>query len=390
MKKRNHRIVYALTLVAVPVLGLLFWPRHAPAPRPGAAASPAAFTPPPHPVVLPSDEEMARAGVNEAGLVPILEYHEIGAAPRYDSATKRMYRSEERFRHDLERLYDDGYRPITMREYLDNRIDLPLGRSPFIFTFDDARASQLRYRADGSIDPNCAVGILQAFHQAHPDFPLKATFFVLPNSEKGNAFGISAEDGVRKMRALQAMGFELENHTLHHRYFNRMADAAIAREIALGQAGIQNAVPQARIDVLALPGGYLPRSHSHTLLLAGESDGIHYANRAILMAGADPAPAPISRRYKAWHIPRILAVEESSGITYWLDYLEHNKSRRYVSDGVADTVSVPAAHAGDVDSSRLQGAQLHLYGAKPLTPPATKSMVRRHHKRRQSQVSEAG
>jgi peptidoglycan/xylan/chitin deacetylase (PgdA/CDA1 family) len=324
---------------------------------------------------------MAKAAVNEVGLVPILEYHEIDdhqvISPT--KAVRDMHRSVVRFRHDLSRLYDAGYRPITMREYLDNRIDLPLGRSPFILTFDDARASQLRYLADGSIDPNCAVGALQAFHQAHPDFPLKATFFVLPE----HAFGSAPTEAVRKLRELQTLGFELENHTLHHHYFNRMTDAAICREIALGQAGIQQAVPDAHIDVLALPGGSMPRSRHRAILLAGDADGIHYTNRAILLAGADPAPAPASVRYKPWHIPRIMAVEGESGITYWLNYLDHHKSKRYVSDGIADTISVPASLAKQVDSSKLQGAQLHVYGAtsNAVTAPEAKGKKSRRHKK---------
>src|SRR5689334_1757587 len=71
---------------------------------------------------------------NEVGVIPILEYHEIS------SKEKWMMRSIPNFRHDLERLYKEGYRPISMKEYLDNRIDLPAGMSPVLLTFDDARA----------------------------------------------------------------------------------------------------------------------------------------------------------------------------------------------------------------------------------------------------------
>jgi peptidoglycan/xylan/chitin deacetylase (PgdA/CDA1 family) len=311
------------------------------------AAAPVAPAP-----ALPADDELARAGVNEVGQVPVLEYHEI------DNGHTYMFRSPARFRHDLERLYEQGFRPITMREYLDNHIDLPLGRSPVILTFDDARNSQLQFLPDGKIDPNCAVGILQAFHADHPDFALKATFFVLPV----HPFGSYQAEAQRKLHTLVDIGFELQNHTLNHHYFNRMTDAAIRREIALGQAGILKLMPDVHIDVLALPGGYMPRSHNHQLLLTGDSDGIHYANRAVFLAAAGPAPAPAAKKFIAWRLPRILAVEGDAGVTYWLDDFKRHPHRRYVSDGNPNTLSIPASASTLVDKGKLQGAELHIYG----------------------------
>jgi hypothetical protein len=347
------------------------------APAAPLAAKPAAAPVAPAPA-LPADEELARVGVNEAGLVPIIEYHEINDKPgKMSRSAALLNRSTAQFRHDLERLYAQGFRPITMREYLDNRIDLPLGLSPVILTFDDARASQIRYLPDGKLDPECAIGILQAFHTEHPDFPVHATFFVLPK----HPFGSAPAEAQSKLRALVSMGCELQNHTLNHRYFNRMSDAAIRREIALGQAGILQLVPDAHIDVLALPGGYLPRSRNHAILLSGDSDGIHYANRAVLMAAAGPAPATIAKKFLAWHIPRILAVEGDAGVTYWLNDFKQHPKRRYVSDGVPTTVSVPAYLSSTVDRDRLQGAELHVYGGTEAVAsvPGGKGHPRRPH-----------
>ena len=118
-------------------------------------------------------EELARLHVNESGRIPILEYHDI------KEGHKRLFRSPQAFRHDLERLYAENYRPISLRDYVDNRIDVPAGMSPVVLTFDDARESQFRYLPDGRLDPDCAIAILQEFARAHPDFPVKATFFAL-------------------------------------------------------------------------------------------------------------------------------------------------------------------------------------------------------------------
>src|SRR5688572_33340517 len=56
---------------------------------------------------------------NEMGRIPILEYHLIG------TKEGRWEREYTRFRRDLELLYRRGYRPITVAELVDTRIDLP-------------------------------------------------------------------------------------------------------------------------------------------------------------------------------------------------------------------------------------------------------------------------
>src|SRR3954463_4143942 len=73
---------------------------------------------------------------NELGRIPILEYHLLG-----DSDT-RWHVERNHFRHDLELLYASGYRPVTVSELIDKKLDLPAGTSPVVFTFDDAGPSQ--------------------------------------------------------------------------------------------------------------------------------------------------------------------------------------------------------------------------------------------------------
>jgi peptidoglycan/xylan/chitin deacetylase (PgdA/CDA1 family) len=300
----------------------------------------------------PTDAELARAGVNEAGLVPILEYHNIKPGKAI------TFRTPGQFRSDLQRLYTEGYRPVSLREYLQNRIDVPLGKHPVVLTFDDALRTQFRYRPDGNIDPDCAIGILQRFHADHPDFPIKATFFVLPRE----AFG-SKRQAARKMRELIAMGCEVQNHTVTHRYFNRLSDAQICQEIALCRAAIEQAIPGTQVDMLALPGGILPRSHNRRILAAGEYEGIRYTNQAVLLAADCPAKSPIVHRFDPMALPRIVACEASHGITYWLNKLRAHPQNLYTSDGARDVVSIPETLTGQVDTGQLQGARLRIYKA---------------------------
>ena len=92
------------------------------------------------------------------------------------------------FRRDLELLYASGYRPVTVSEVVDRKIDLPAGLSPVVFTFDDAGPSQFSYidhNGTLEIDPNSAVGIWLAFHKEHPDWRNKATFCLLSGRRGG-------------------------------------------------------------------------------------------------------------------------------------------------------------------------------------------------------------
>ena len=96
-------------------------------------------------------EQLCSLHVNEAGHIPILMYHDITHKERY------LGRSIEHFKHDLERLYAEGYRPVNVSDFMSNRMDVPAGCSPVVLTFDDSRRSQFKYLPDGSLDPDCAM-----------------------------------------------------------------------------------------------------------------------------------------------------------------------------------------------------------------------------------------
>ena len=297
-----------------------------------------------------SAEELTRLGVNEAGQFPILEYHDIKVGKT------KMFHSPRAFRHDLERLYAENYRPISFQDYLDNRINVPAGMTPVILTFDDARESQFQYRKDGSINPECAVGIMQEFARTHPDFPTKATFFVLTEWGFGNH-----RQTAQKFQALRAMGCDLQNHTYNHHYFGRMEDEAIVREIAQGKQSVEQMAPGAQVNILALPGGQHPRSKNEDILKIGEAGSIHYANRAVVDAWGGPAPSPATRKFNPFRIPRIEPIEDGDGLTHWLDFLKSHPKLRYISDGDPNTVTLPRKAAPAVASERLHGSILRTY-----------------------------
>ena len=293
-------------------------------------------------------DELTHYWPNETGVVPILEYHEIADREAW------MSRSFSNFKNDLERLYVEDYRPVSMSDYLSNRIDLPAGKSPVVLTFDDSRGTQFHYNPDGSVDPNCAVAIMKNFHESHPDFPLKATFFVLPEG----AFEQPAT-AAKKLKALVSWGFDLGNHTVRHRLLHRLSDAQVEKEIGGCAAILHEIVPAARIDTVAFPGGHSPRNHR--LIARGRYKGYHYFNRAGFLAACAPAPSPVARHQDRLQIERIVACEGPCGITYWLNQVKSGEIRRYVSDGDPATTTVPQKFAKMVDPARLNGAVLRIY-----------------------------
>src|SRR5690349_18761391 len=116
---------------------------------------------------------------NELGRFLILEYHLI------QEEETRWGRSIQNFKQDLERLYQAGYRPVSMADIIDGNIDLPIGRKPVLLTFDDSSPGQFRYvtkNGPKEIDPDCAVGLMLSFSHQHPDWGRKAVFFVLPEA----------------------------------------------------------------------------------------------------------------------------------------------------------------------------------------------------------------
>lgn len=261
--------------------------------------------------------------------MPILEYHRITAKPsRYD-------RSAAQFRGDLERLYREGYRPVALQDLLDKKVDLPRGASPVVLTFDDADVSQFRYRPDGTIDPDCAVGILEAFAKKHADWSTRATFFVLPNS----AFGPAKERSAKFRYLREKMGCEIGNHTVTHRSLRALSNEAVQREIGGAVQKIQTILPGTPVTTIALPMGISPKDR--TLLAEGSFAGRAYTNEAVLLVGANPAPSPHQKEFNPLRLPRIQAVEGDSGITDWLNRLGKSKTA-YVSDGDPAKVTVPS------------------------------------------------
>lgn len=251
---------------------------------------------------------------NHAGEVLIIEYHKIA------KSEARWDRSEARFRGDLERLYNMGFRPVTLQEYVSDKLAIAPGASPVVITFDDATPSQIKLLPDGSVDPECAAGIWQDFAKKHPDFPIKATFFVLPDTMWGQAKLID-----RKIEMLKGWGCVIGSHTVTHPKLSHLNDEQVKGELGgaidyLASKGIQQPV------LLALPYGISPKNKG--LLHGFEWKGKKYEMNGAVLVGANPAPPP--GKEDPYRIPRIQGIEGVNGITFWLDAIEKGRVKVYV------------------------------------------------------------
>ncbi len=314
-----------------------------------------------HQIPPPMPLDLTKVQPNEAGLVPILEYHDLVKGTK----TRGYQYPEAAFRRDIQWLYDHHYRPVSLTDYVQGRIDLPAGMSPVILTFDDALRGQFNYTADGKIDPDCAVGILDDFHAQHPDWALKGTFFVLTDvGTKLPPPFYQAQYAQGKMDYLVKEGYEIGNHTIHHLAgIRHWPDARVEAELAGAVANIHKYLPTYNVDTLALPYGVFPKNKK--LVVSGESGGVSYHNICALKAGAEPAGCPVGKDFygkpfNPYYLPRIIPGAGRYTIHYWLELMEKEKALKFVSDGDPNTYTVNAIARGQLNLAKLKSSHFHL------------------------------
>lgn len=343
--------------------------------QPGAAPALPVAPSASRPLQLPlSPVKLAALHADEMGRIPILMYHAINGPSfhgrRYD--TNGLNIAPQTFRKQLKLMYAAHWYPINMRDVLTSHLDIPAGKTPVVITFDDARGTQFHYLKNGTIDPNCALGILEAFHKKHKDWPLRATFYILPKSAWNPAPFWQPGTETKKLRHLASEGFEIANHTTTHRLLGRLPASQLCWEMAECQRYVVDRVPGVVMDTMALPGGDAPKNHAlWSCLLNGRLGKIVYHNRCILMAWGGPSRAWSDKKFDPDRVTRIGA--GPGWVERALAQMSKGKIREYVSDGNPDTIAIPRYEAKEVNSKRLDGARLVIYDIK--NPVKTKFLT---------------
>jgi hypothetical protein len=351
--------------------------------RKSEEASAAVAPPKPKPVPAIAEVDLKAFKPNEAGAVMIVMYHKFESS--MPSSDAKLNRNPDDFRKDLEMLYKKGYRPVTLTEFIENRMDVPAGKTPIVLTFDDASPSQFQItsgsQGQATIDPNCAVGIMEVFNKQHPDWANKGTFFVLPEATKNGhqtpaPFGDPASAG-DKLEYLVSKGYEIQNHSSTHPYFNRLSAEQIQQEIGFASSSIKKLQPKASMDILALPYGVLPKKALRGLAVEGNGGGSAYKLKGIAKAAWRPVASPVTHvgkktavfqiaPFDPYGLERVAPAPDKKGqqtFEYWLEWFDENPTQKYVSDGNLAVCAVPAGLTSLVDASAVkkQGKVLQLY-----------------------------
>jgi len=249
--------------------------------------------------------------------LPVLEYHKIG----YPEG--RWTRTPENFQSDLEWLYENGYYPFNFRDILSTFEALPEGKTPVIITFDDSTSSQFRYLKNGKLDPQCAVGILKSFHEKHPDWPLRATFFVVieTNDKDRNLFGQPENPNyqARKLRQLEEWGMEVGSHTYCHDRLSNVSLEQARHQLARASKMLEKNTGRKPVS-LALPMGLYPKDLS---VLSGKYQRTEYDFKLAAEVAGGLQPAPWEKGFDPLHIKRIQTIKEE-----WKKFFGRYRSKR--------------------------------------------------------------
>ena len=292
---------------------------------------------------------------NELGEIMILMYHGIG------QEESNWQRTPENFRKDLQYMYDNKYRMISLNDYSKGEISTEAGYTPIILTFDDGRQNNFNLiKEDGMlvIDPDCAVGILEEFKNKYPDFNITASFFL-----NSNPFGQS-EYIEKKLTWLVKNGYDIGNHTYSHNEMSLLNGEEIQAEIGSVNNTIKSYLPDYAVETLALPDGSNPKDEFVANMLEGEYQGEKYKNVAVLDVGWRPEYSPFDKLTDFTSLYRVTASEmnvDNCGMYDYFNSFENNTRERFISDGNPEVVTIHKRHEKYLNTDMTKDKKIYIY-----------------------------
>ncbi|MFA5602528.1 MAG: polysaccharide deacetylase family protein [Bacilli bacterium] len=286
--------------------------------------------------------------VNELGRVPIMMYHGIHNVKSEDTAytggnvdAEGYNRTSEAFKADLDMYYEKGYRVIRLEDYVNGKIDVELGKSPIIITFDDGLVNSIKIEGEDEkgliIDSNSAVGIMEEYKKKYPDMNITATFFI-----NGTLFN-QDDYNDKIMKWLIENNYDIGNHTYNHDNFSNTSIEKTQETIAKLYQKLDNIIPNQYVNIIALPYGspFVTTHVNFPYILKGSYDDYEYENIATLRVGWLPEASPFNIDFDKTFLKRVRAWDnngENFDIKYTFDNLEKN---RFISDGRSDVIVYP-------------------------------------------------
>ncbi len=272
---------------------------------------------------------------NELGKVMVLEYHLIGYPE------DRWRRTPENFRKDLQMLYDNDFYPVSVLDIAYGNINVPAGKTPFAITLDDSSAGQFRYTEKNGqlqIDPECALGIMEDFKKKHADFPITATFYVLPAIKPKLRLFAQPEYKKQKLEWLVKNGYEVGSHNWYHSMLSKLSDAGVQEHLSMFVKEIREFLPDYEVKTMALPLGM--HAKNRALEVKGEFEGTKYNHQAVMLVGSVSSVSPYSKDFNRLGIQRVQAGEHTENPeTFMKSQIKHKT--RFVSDGDPKSITAP-------------------------------------------------
>jgi len=229
--------------------------------------------------------------------IPVLMFHMI------DDSEKRYTVTPDNFRYILNRLHRNDYFALNLEQFsTGNFSEVPIGKKPFLITFDDASKGQFEYKS-GKIDSDCAVGIMEEAFNKKKDFGKGAVFYE-------SYFGVHEEyiepfngDMKKKNDFLIEHGYNIGSHTVIHNN-NRSATIKDIKEQTINMDALLQYHTETdmveQIQTYAHPYGAVPRNPIVRNYLEDQHD-------VIMLATGGMSSHPLSEKFDVKKVPRIEA-----------------------------------------------------------------------------------
>lgn len=291
----------------------------------------------------------------EIGHIMVIMYHGIEDRPPY-------HRIKEDFIEDLQYLYDNNYRLISMKDYKSGIISTPAGFKPVVLTFDDGLSTTFSLEEKNGelvVKEDSAIGILEAFCEEHPDFGKAAALYI--NGGKGAFEGAGTYE--ERLNWLVDHGYEVGNHTNSHPKLSQLNEEQVQEEIGKVDRLIKETIPNYTVDTITYPHGIRPQEAYRNLVVDGIYEGHKYHYDLGFREGpSGPMVASFHKAFDPYNCPRVRGSEGEEGdLWWWFAYYESHQELQYVSDGNPNRIAVPEDKVDNVNVDKLNLSGLELY-----------------------------
>lgn len=302
-------------------------------------------------------EELVKIQPNELGGIPVFMYHNIVTDPTLEG---HLYRTADELYADMQWLYDNNFYMVGMNDVVRGQFDVPAGKHPVVFTFDDSSSMHISFEmgpdgqplrgedGDYVISPNTAVGVIERFADEHPDFGKAAHFATIPVFKFSWPEYEQDEWYEEKIIWLLANGYEIGNHSEDHVELPATTDEDFARNIGNPYNLVADIVdendPNFAMGIITLPYGAYPEEGWTGTKLEYLTNGFTWDGREVKVEAAmlvccGLTASPFTTDYHRLWIPRIRG--DDPDYDRLKEEIANDWVVLYTSDGNPDTVTIP-------------------------------------------------